>query len=116
MMIIRAPQTIEMEREAGRLGEALQTMGQHLGAEVADLLAAQAQLDDAEGPVRQVDDGAREGFVQGRVGVPEAREPGQRRPEGAAETGPQREKGVFGAVVVVDCGRRREVWGFSKGR
>ena len=102
MMIVLAPQTVHMQRDARALGEALQAVRQHLGAEVAELLAAQAEVDDGVGPVGEVDDGARESVVEGCVGVAEAGEAGrgvERGFEGAAE----RDERVFGAVVVVDC-------------
>ena len=64
------------DADAGAVREAVQAVRDHLAAEVADLLAAQAQLGDAEGAVREVDDGAREGFVERAVGGSEAREAG----------------------------------------
>lgn len=76
-------------------------MRYHLAAQVADLLALETEVDDAVGPVREVDDGAREGFVEGRVGGAEAREArgaAQRGGEGIAE----RYAAVFSGVVVVD--------------
>ena len=83
-MVIIPPQAIHMQRDAGGLRKALQAVRDHLGAEVADLLALQAQVHDAVGPVRQVDDGAAEGLVQRRVGVSEARQT-RRGAEGARE-------------------------------
>ena len=84
VVVIVAPQTVHVQRDAGGLGEALQAVRDHLGAEVADLLALQAQVYDAVRAVRQVDDGAAEGLVQRRVGVSEARQ-ARRRAEGARE-------------------------------
>jgi hypothetical protein len=57
-------------------------VGDHLGAEVANLLALQPQLSHAVRPVGQVDDGPAEGLIERRVGVPEAGEP-RGRAEGA---------------------------------
>jgi hypothetical protein len=73
----------------------------HLGAEVADLLALQSEVDDAVRPVRQVDYGAAERLVERRVGVSEAGQAGGRA-EGAREGVPQGDADVFGCVVVVD--------------
>jgi len=75
MVVVIAAQAIHMQRDSSRLRKAVQAMRQHLGAEVADLLAAQAQRDDGERPRRQVDHGARQRLVQRRVRVPEACEP-----------------------------------------
>jgi hypothetical protein len=52
-----------MHGDAGAYGETGQAVRDHLAAEVADFLAAQAELADAERAVREVDDGARERFV-----------------------------------------------------
>ena len=84
MVIILPPQAVHMQRDPRGLRKALQAVRDHLGAEVADLLALQAQVHDAVGPVRQVDDGAAEGLVQRRVGVAEAGQAGGRA-EGARE-------------------------------
>jgi len=40
-----------MHRNRGALRKALQAMRQHLCAEISNLLAAQTQIYDAEGPV-----------------------------------------------------------------
>lgn len=101
MVVVPAAEAVDVEGEAGGLGEALEAVGHHLAAEVADPLAREAELDDAEGPVRQVDDGAREGLVERRVRRPEprkARRAPQRLREGVAE----RDAAVLGGVVVVD--------------
>lgn len=51
MMIILAPHAIHMHRNRGALRKALQTMRQHLCAEISNLLTAQTQIYDAEGTV-----------------------------------------------------------------
>lgn len=76
VVVVVAAQAVDVHGDAGALREAVQAVRDHLAAEVADLLAAQAQLGDAEGAVREVDDGAREGFVERAVGGSEAREAG----------------------------------------
>ena len=100
-MIIRPPKHIDMHRHPGPLAETLQTMRHHLAAEIAELLALEPELGDAEGAVRQVDDGARERLIQRGVGVAETREPGGRA-EGGLEGGAERDERVLCAVVVVD--------------
>ena len=49
-------------------------MRQHFAAEVANLFSRGAEIDDGEGTVGEVDDGAGEGFVEGTVGVAETGE------------------------------------------
>lgn len=63
VVVVVAAQAVDVHGDAGALREAVQAVGDHLAAEVADLLAAEAQLADAVGAVGEVDDGAREGFV-----------------------------------------------------
>ena len=99
-----------MQRDARGLAPALQAVMHHLRAQRADLLGLEAEDADEEGPVREVDDRAREGLVQRGVGGAEAREAGaraQRGGEGAAK----REERVFRGVVVVDW----EGWGAVSG-
>lgn len=101
VVVVLAAQAVDVQGQAGGLREALQAVRDHLAAQVADLLAPQAQLHHAVGPVREVDDGAREGFVEGRVGVPEPCEAGGAA-EALREGVPEGEAAVFGGVVVVD--------------
>ena len=87
MVIVLPAQHIHVQRHARGLAPALQAVVDHLRAQGADFLAAEAELADEEGPVREVDDRAREGFVQRGVGGAEARKPcpcAQRGGEGAA--------------------------------
>jgi len=76
VVVVVAAQTVNVHGDAGALCEAVQAVGNHLTAEVANLLATEAQLADAVRTVGEVDDGARKGFVQWAVGGPEAREAG----------------------------------------
>ena len=92
-----------MQGQAGRLAEALERVRQHLGRERADPLVLEAEVGDAEGPGGDVDDGAGEGFVEGRVRGAEAAEAGAGA-EGGGEGAAEGEEGVFGRVVVVDWG------------
>lgn len=105
-MVVEAAEAVDVQGDAGALGEGLQTVGDHLAAEGADHLALETQLDDAVGAVRQVDHGAAEGLVQGRIGRAEAREArggAQRLRKGVAQSYAD----IFGRVVVVDCSKRR---------
>src|SRR4051812_29876668 len=47
VVVVVAAQAVDMQRDAGGLRKALQAMRQHLGAEVADALALEPQIDDA---------------------------------------------------------------------
>jgi hypothetical protein len=51
-------QAVHMHGDAGAYGETGQAVRDHFAAEVADFLAAQAELADAVWAVREVDDGA----------------------------------------------------------
>ena len=101
MMVIIPIHTPNMQRDIRRLRKAMQPMRDHLGAEMADLLAAEAQVDHGPGATGEVDDGPREGFVEGGVGGAEATEAGAGA-EGGGEGGAEGEEGVFCCVVVVD--------------
>ena len=102
MVVIIPPQAIHMQGHTSGLRKALQAVRDHLGAEVADLFAPQSQVDNAVGPVREIDYRPAEGLVERGVGVSEARE-ARGRAEGAGEGVAQRDADVFGGVVVVDC-------------
>ena len=75
-MVVVTPDTINVHRNTGSLRETLQTMRQHLAAQITNLLPLETQVDDAEGSVREVDHGATERFVERRVGAAEARKAG----------------------------------------
>lgn len=101
-MVVITANAVHMHRHARRLRKALQAVRHHLGAQLAQPLALEPEVDDAVGPVGEVDDGAREGFVEGCVGVAEAREAG-RRAEGFGEGATEGDAAVFGGVMVVNC-------------
>lgn len=102
-MIIHALQHIHMQGNPRLKRKALETMVDHLGAQVADFLAREfvGEVGDEVGAVGEVDDGAGEGLVKGRVGGAEAAQTGAGA-QGGAECKAQGEEGVFGGVVVVD--------------
>ena len=58
VVVIVASYTINMQRDTSALREALQTMRQHLGAQIADFLALQTKVYHGVGPVGEIDDGA----------------------------------------------------------
>ena len=55
VMIVITPDTINVHRNTGSLRETLQTMWNHLAAQVADFLSLETDVDDAEGAVGEVD-------------------------------------------------------------
>jgi hypothetical protein len=72
VVIVIAPNAINVHSDARSLCEAVQAVWDHFAAKVAEFLAAQVELGDAVGAVGKVDDGAREGFVERAVGGAEA--------------------------------------------
>lgn len=101
MVVVEAAEAVDVQGDAGALGERLQAVGNHLAAEVADLLTLKAELDDTEGAVGQIDDGAGECLVERGVGVAETGEASH----GAESFGKGVSEGdadVFGGVVIVD--------------
>jgi len=101
MVVVLAPQAIDVQGDAGALGKGLHAVGDHLAAEVADLLAAEAKVDNGVGAVREVDYGAGEGLVEGGVGGAEAGE-ADGGAEGLVEGCAEGDADVFGGVVVVN--------------
>lgn len=91
-----------MHGDAGSAGEAVDAVGDHLGAEVTNLLALETEVDNGKGTVRQIDDGAAEGLVERAVCESEASETGGGA-EGLGEGVAESNADVFGGVVVVDC-------------
>lgn len=90
-----------MQRDIGRLRKALQTVGDHLGAQVTDLLALEAEVDHSPGTAGEIDDSPGQGLVEGRIAAAKAGE----RLAGAerfCEGGAEGEEGVFRRVVVVN--------------
>lgn len=102
MVVVVAADAVNVHGDAGGLGEALEAVGHHLAAQLAEPLALEAELDDAVGAVGDVDDGAGEGLVEGRVGVAEAGD-ALGRAEGGGEGFAEGDAAVFGGMVVVDC-------------
>lgn len=101
MVVVVTVKTVNMQRDTSTLGKALETMRDHLGAELAKPLSLQTEVNNTVGTVGKIDDRAREGLVKGSVGVAE---PGET--SGSAESlGEGITKGdtdIFGGVVVIN--------------
>jgi len=94
-------QHIHMQRHARLRREAVEDVGDHLAAQLADLLARQLQRRVAVRPRRQIDHRARQRLVQRRMARPEAPHAADRA-ERLLEGGAQRQRTVLGRVVVVN--------------
>lgn len=106
MVVVLAPEAVDVQGDTGALRETLQAVRDHLAAEVANLLALETQLDDAVGTVRQIDDGAAESLVEWGIGVAEAGEAGH----GGECLGKGASKGytdILGSMMVVNCVKRK---------
>lgn len=106
VVVVIAPQAVDVQGDAGGLGKALQTVGDHFAAELAEVLALEAQVDNGVGSVGEIDDGAGEGLVQRGVGIAEAGDAGEGT-EGLGKGGADGDAAVFGSVVVVNWMRRK---------
>lgn len=51
-------EAVDVHRNSGTLSEALQTVGNHFSAELAEPLSLQTEVDDAVGTVGKINDGA----------------------------------------------------------
>lgn len=76
MVIITSPNHVHMERHAGRHCPAAQAMMYHLAIQLPNHWSLEVEVADEEGARGDVEDGAGEGFVEGRVAVAEAGETG----------------------------------------
>ncbi len=74
-MVVVPFQHIYMQCHSCRLAKALQSMVDHLRAQLSDLLVFESEIADEEGAGGNVNYGAGKGFVEGCVGVAEARDP-----------------------------------------
>jgi hypothetical protein len=101
VVVVVAAYAVHVQCSAASLGKALQAVGNHLAAQVAQLLPLQPQVGDTVGAVAEVDDGARQSLVEGRVGVAEACKAGGAL-QSVLEGGAEGKEGVLGGVVVVD--------------
>jgi hypothetical protein len=108
VMVVVSSQNVHVEGNARGLGEALEAVGNHLGAEIPNLLPLQPHVYDAEWSVGKIHDGAAEGVVEGAVCGAEAGEACWCA-EGLSKGVTEGDADIFGRVVVVDCCRRHMV-------
>lgn len=101
MVVILSVQAAHVKSNTGCLSKALETVRDHLRAQSANLLTAEAQIDHGVGSIRQVDDGPREGLVQGSITAAKTSK-GSTRTKSLGESGTKSEEGVFGGVVVIN--------------
>lgn len=78
MVVVVTSNNINVHCDTRALGETLQTVRDHLSAQVTKLLTVKLQVGDAEGTVGEVDDCTSEGLVEGGVCVTETGETGGR--------------------------------------
>lgn len=101
MVVVVTPEAVNVKSNSGALGEALQTMGHHLSAELAEELTLQPKVYNAIRSVREIDDSAGQSFVERGVGVAEASKTSGSA-EGRGKGVPERNADIFGSVVVVN--------------
>lgn len=101
VVVVVAVRAANMQGHICRLCKALQTVGDHLSAEIPNLLALQAQVDYRPRPAREIDHSPRKGLIEGGVAASES---GQRLPrtQGFCEGCAYGEEGVFCCVVIVN--------------
>lgn len=104
VMIVVSAKTVNVHGDVCRLCKALQQMRDHLGAEIADLLPSQAQVDDREGTAREIHDRAGQCLVQRCICVSEpfVSTYGAER---LLERGAEGNSAVLGRVMIVDYGQ-----------
>lgn len=101
MMIVVTSQAVDMERDTGSHGKAVEDVRDHFAAQIPNLFALESQFGDAVGARRDVDDGTRERLIEGCMASTVALDAlygTQSRLEGFSE----RQGAVFGGVVVID--------------
>jgi hypothetical protein len=101
VVIVVTVEAVNVQRDTGTLSKALQTVRNHLGAELAEPLSLQTEVNNAVGTVGEIDNGAREGLVERSVGVAETSETSGCT-KGLSEGVTKGDAYIFGGVVVVD--------------
>ena len=101
MVVVLAAQAFDVQGRPRRHGQGAQHMADVFTGQAAEGLARKTELDIGVGPPRQVDDGARQGFIQGRVGRTEA---GDSRPlaERLIDRRAEGQGAILGGVMIVD--------------
>ena len=74
----------------------------HLTIQLPDHRPLKVKITNEERARRDIDDCTGKSFVERRVAVAEAGEAGAGT-QGGLEGGAEREEGIFGCVVVIDC-------------
>ena len=80
----------------------------HLRVQCSHHGPLETKVADEERAGRNVDDGARESFIERGVGMTEAGD-ASAWPERLREGGAKREESIFSSVMVVDCGREGQL-------
>lgn len=101
VVIVISVGTSNVQSDISGLRETLQTVGDHLSAQVTDLLALESEVDNVPWPAGEINDSPGKSLVEGRITTAEA---GERLAgaEGFGECCAEGEEGVFCCVVVVD--------------
>lgn len=73
MVVIITIHTSDMQSDISRLGETMQSMGDHLSTKRADFLTPEPQVNHRPRPTGEVYDGPGQGFVEGCVAAAETR-------------------------------------------
>lgn len=106
VVVIETAKAVNVNGDAGGLSKRVHAVRYHLTAQVADLFALEAQVNDAEGPVGQVHDRTAQSLIKRHMGGPKAG-----KASGGAQSLrksiSQREATVLGRVVIVNCSPRR---------
>ena len=101
VVVVGAVEVGDMQGDAGMLGERLEELAHQLGVEAADFGGAEGDIPDQEGTAGDVDGGARQRLVHGKVErsvADDAAPLAERLRQGLAE----RNAGVLDGVVIVD--------------
>jgi hypothetical protein len=101
MVVVVTVETVDVQRNTSTLGKALETMRDHLGAELAKPLSLQTEVNDTVGTVGKIDDCARKGLVKGSVGVAETGETSGSA-ESLSEGITKGDADIFCGVVVIN--------------
>lgn len=101
VVVVITVQAVDVKSHTRALRKALQAVGDHLAAELAEPLALEAKVNNTVGSVGKIDDGAGQGFVKRSVGVTETSETGGSS-ESLGEGVAKGDANIFGSVVVVN--------------
>lgn len=90
-----------MQCDTSTLSKALQTVRNHLSAELAEPLSLQTKVNHGIGTVGEIDNGARKGLIERGVGVAETSKTGGCT-EGLGEGVTKGDADILSSVVVVN--------------